>query len=141
MIAQASAIPYRQFDNRIEFCLITSLNSGKWGFPKGIIDPGESPEETALKEAFEEAGVEGTIVGEPLGSYEYDKRDTTLTVMTFLMEVTRCNEHWDECDVRERWWVTAEEAPQLLSRSHLLRLLTVALERLNEALSCESEAD
>src|SRR5262245_1798891 len=79
-IAQACAIPYRLVEGRLEFCLITSISKGHWGFPKGIIDPGETPMETALKEAHEEAGLSGRIVGPLLGSYSYEKWDTTLHV-------------------------------------------------------------
>ena len=53
-LEQASAIPYRLRDGQPEFCLITSISTGKWGFPKGIVDPGETPEETAIKEALPE---------------------------------------------------------------------------------------
>jgi len=52
-IAQACVIPFRRDGDEIVFCLITSLKKKRWIFPKGIIDPGETPEETALKEALE----------------------------------------------------------------------------------------
>ena len=54
-------------NGQYEFCLITSLRKGRWGFPKGITDPGETHVETALKEADEEAGLRGRIVGDSLG--------------------------------------------------------------------------
>jgi len=44
--------------------------SGTWALPKGAIDPGEKPEETAVREAFEETGVHGTLV-EKLGDVRY----------------------------------------------------------------------
>jgi 8-oxo-dGTP pyrophosphatase MutT (NUDIX family) len=34
-----------------------------WTFPKGRLDPGEMPEETALREVKEETGVDATIIG------------------------------------------------------------------------------
>jgi phosphohistidine phosphatase len=129
-ILQASAIPYRRGAEGLSFCLITSISGRRWGFPKGIIDPGETVIETALKEAYEEAGLHGHVVGEPLGTYEYDKWDTTLTVTVVLMEVTQCDENWYESDVRRRRWVNAEEAWELLSRRELRELLTAAVGRL-----------
>ena len=32
---------------------------GVWALPKGNLDPGERPEQTALREVLEETGVEG----------------------------------------------------------------------------------
>ena len=38
-------------------------HQGKWGFPKGRVDPGESPEAASLRELFEESGHEGRVMG------------------------------------------------------------------------------
>jgi 8-oxo-dGTP diphosphatase len=35
---------------------------GTWALPKGNLDPGEKPEETALREVLEENGVAGRLV-------------------------------------------------------------------------------
>ena len=127
---QAGAVPFRRHEGQLEFCLITSTRAGRWQFPKGFIDPGETPDETALKEALEEAGVHGRIVGEPLGYYQYAKWGGTHSVLVLLMEVTQCDEHWFEDDMRQRRWVTAEQAGRLLSRPALRELLDVAVGRL-----------
>jgi len=66
---QASAIPFRVRDGAVSFCVITTSSSGKWGFPKGIIEAGDSAPATALKEAREEAGLHGEIVGAPVGEF------------------------------------------------------------------------
>jgi phosphohistidine phosphatase len=132
-LSQASAVPYRMSEAGPEFCLITSLSSGRWGFPKGLIDPGETPTETALKEALEEAGLHGQIVGEPLGEYQYAKWGTSLSVTVFLMEVTHCDTTWLEADRRQRLWVTAPQAAGMLDRRYLARLLNQAVKRLRGA--------
>ncbi len=47
--------------------------SGKktiWALPKGLVDEGERPEQTALREVREETGVEATLVGK-LGDIKY----------------------------------------------------------------------
>ena len=46
-------------------------DSVTWTLPKGTPDPGETVEETALREVGEETGLEVRIV-EPLGAIEYD---------------------------------------------------------------------
>lgn len=129
---QASAIPYRVHDGRLEICLITSLSSGRWGFPKGLIDPGETAVETALKEAHEEGGLRGRVVGEPLGEYQYAKWGVMLTVTVFLMHVQEADETWLEADRRQRRWVTADVAADMLDRKYLARVLRLAVKRLEE---------
>ncbi len=40
--------------------LVLRRDSGEWAFPKGHVDPGEGPLDTALREIAEEAGVHAT---------------------------------------------------------------------------------
>jgi len=129
-ISQASAVPYRRQDGRVQFCLITSSRKKRWGFPKGIIDPGETPEETALKEAEEEAGLHGHIEGDPLGQYEYRKWGTVLSVTCYLMQVTAADDDWEEAAWRGRSWCPAEEARAVLDRRELLDLLETEIRRI-----------
>lgn len=126
-ILQACVVPFRRRGERIEICLITSLKKGNWILPKGIIDPGETLEETALKEALEEAGLHGRIVGEPLGGYEDFKWGSKLLVTVLLMEVTRADDEWLEADVRERCWVDAGEAAEMLGNPALQPFVVAAL--------------
>jgi len=130
-IQQACAIPFRRLGENVEFCLITSLSRKRWIFPKGIIDPGETLVQTAVKEAHEEAGLHGRVVGEPLGTYEGFKWGTTLEVTVVLMEVLHCDDCWEESEVRERRWVSADEAFQLLSKDELKDFLKTAISTLD----------
>ena len=127
---QAAVVPYRWRDSEPEFCLITSSGKGLWGFPKGLIDPGETLVEAALKEAEEEAGLHGEIEGEPLGQYEYRKWGTTLLVTSYLMRVTQADDDWLEADVRKRCWCRAEKARTKIDREVLRELLEAAVRRL-----------
>ena len=129
-VLQATAIPYRWRNGRLEFCLITSLQKGHWAFPKGVIDPGETSAETALKEAREEAGLDGEIVSEPLGGYDYAKWGKNLSVTVRLMQVTDENLDWQEAGQRQRRWASADEARELIARPELRELLDVAVERI-----------
>lgn len=125
-IRQACAIPYRWRGDRVEFCLITSLEKKNWIFPKGIIDPGETYVETALKESLEEAGLHGCILGEPLGEYQDAKWGARLHVSVVLMEVSGCDDSWPESDVRQRRWVSRDEAEEMLSRTEHRQFLEIA---------------
>jgi 8-oxo-dGTP pyrophosphatase MutT (NUDIX family) len=46
-------------EERLYLLVRPRLSGNEWVFPKGHIEPGESPEQAALREVREEAGVEG----------------------------------------------------------------------------------
>jgi 8-oxo-dGTP pyrophosphatase MutT (NUDIX family) len=54
--------------------LIQSSTLKHWISPKGNLEPGLSSSEPAYFEAFEEAGVLGTIGTRSIGSYKYRKK-------------------------------------------------------------------
>ena len=70
---RAAAVCYRRGGAYIEFLLIRSREGG-WVFPKGGIEPGETPWQAAQREAFEEAGVSGETEHEPLTTFLYLKQ-------------------------------------------------------------------
>jgi 8-oxo-dGTP pyrophosphatase MutT (NUDIX family) len=127
-IQQAGVVPFHRRSGRIEICLITT-RKGNWIFPKGIIDPGETMEQAAAKEALEEAGIAGRIIDPPLGHYEYFKWGTTLNVTVLLMEVLSVEDAWEE-DWRQRRWVSFGEAQKLVQRPELKGLLSTAIARI-----------
>lgn len=129
-LPQAAAVPYRWRGETPEFCLITSAQKAHWAFPKGMIDPGETWAETALKEAYEEAGLRGAIEGPPLGSYAYAKWGQQLEVTVGLLRVDEELEAWEEAGVRSRRWAEEAEALTLIDRAELRHLLTIAAQRL-----------
>jgi ADP-ribose pyrophosphatase YjhB (NUDIX family) len=132
MKQQAGVIAFRGSGRKLEICLIRKKGSKKkWGIPKGFVDRGDSTKETALKEAGEEAGLKGRLIGDPVGSYEYQKWGASLEVTVYLMEVKDEEEDWDEADFRERRWTTLQDAAELLERHPVHPLLKSARERLS----------
>jgi len=127
---QAGAVPFRVLDARTEFLLVTS-RKGNWIFPKGVVEPGETPEDTALKEVEEEAGLRGRVLPTPLGSYGDRKSWTECEVVMFLFEYAEESPSWGEAGSRARRWCGFEEASSLLDRGDLRRLLRTAKERLD----------
>jgi 8-oxo-dGTP pyrophosphatase MutT (NUDIX family) len=60
----------RRTSEGTEIAIIRPRGTDRWQLPKGLVDPGESPDVTAQREVREEAGVEGSIVG-PITTIEY----------------------------------------------------------------------
>ena len=95
---------------------------GVWALPKGVIDAGERPEETALREVGEETGVEPRLVGK-LGDvryvYTWEGERVFKVVSFFLLRYSRgrlgdlpaATAH----EVAEARWLPLEEAPRLLT--------------------------
>jgi 8-oxo-dGTP pyrophosphatase MutT (NUDIX family) len=127
---QTAAIPFRHTRRGVHVCLIRRKTSGTWSIPKGFIDSGETREESALKEALEEAGVTGRIVGECIGTYDYEKRNAMFTVAVFLLEVLEELPAWQEMSFRERMWCSWEEAAAMLASHPVRPLLDRALDLL-----------
>jgi 8-oxo-dGTP pyrophosphatase MutT (NUDIX family) len=96
---------------------------GLWALPKGKIDPGERPEQTAVREVREETGVEGALV-EKLGDvrYTYTRRGGTRVFKVVSFYLLRAGSgRIDEIDeqmrveVDEARWLPLEEATRLLA--------------------------
>lgn len=112
---QAAAIPFRRRRGEVEICLITTVKAGKWTVPKGFIDPGATAPETAVREAREEAGLHGRVVGGPVGYHDIIKEDGRYRVAVYLMQVDRVDDAWEEQSIRRRRWATVRHAEKLLA--------------------------
>jgi 8-oxo-dGTP pyrophosphatase MutT (NUDIX family) len=96
---------------------------GVWALPKGNLDPGERPEETAVREVLEETGVQGQLV-EKLGDvkYTYTRRGGVRVfkiVSFYLLRAGRGRigeiEERMRIEVEEARWLPLDEAPRLLA--------------------------
>ena len=119
---QAAAIPIK--DGQI--CLVTSSSGKRWVIPKGVIDEGKSATETALQEAWEEAGLLG-VLGGAAGTYQYEKYGGTCLVTVFPMQVNEVRDDWPEAAVRKRTWVGLDEAVEMVEEEGLRDILRHAL--------------
>ena len=71
---QYAALPYRVNGRaRPEVMLVTSRRGRRWIIPKGWPIKGLKPPKSAAREAYEEAGVRGTIGSKSIGSFIYEK--------------------------------------------------------------------
>jgi 8-oxo-dGTP pyrophosphatase MutT (NUDIX family) len=116
---QAGVIPV--LDGRL--CMVTSSSRRRWVFPKGQIDPGHTPGQTALLEAWEEAGLVGTLDPEPVGNYVYEKFDRPHHVLVYRMRVIEARDDWPERGLRDREWVSVDEAIERVEEAGLRAIL------------------
>jgi 8-oxo-dGTP pyrophosphatase MutT (NUDIX family) len=113
--------------------------AGTWALPKGNIDPGERPEETAVREVLEETGVEGRLL-EKLGDvkYTYTRRGGVRVfkiVSFYLLQAGRGRlgqiEERMRIEVAEARWLPLDEAPGLLAYGGERQMAAKAVERLD----------
>jgi ADP-ribose pyrophosphatase YjhB (NUDIX family) len=110
---------------------------GVWALPKGLVAPGEDPEETALREVAEETGVEATSLGK-LGDvrYVYTRHgERVFKIVSFYLLRYRRGRLGDlppalAFEVAEAKWLPLEEAPQLLAYKGEREMAERALARL-----------
>ena len=134
ILHQAGVIPYRILDGKVHVLLVTSRDTGRWIIPKGNINNRVTPAQAAQKEAYEEAGVKGTITSSiPLGFYTYFKilasgEAQPATVEVYLLLVKQRLKKWPEKDQRKLSWVSIKKAARQVQELGIIPLLL----RLNE---------
>ena len=113
----AGGVVYRRAEQGIEIVLCGRASEGLWALPKGTPDPGESLEETALREVAEETGLEVEIERR-VGSirYEFRRRGEVFdkTVEHYLLRPVggHLDGHDGEFDA-VRWFAVDEALPLL----------------------------
>jgi len=126
---QYAALPIRVTEHgSTEVLLLTSRGTGRWVIPKGWPIRKLRPSATAAREAYEEAGIEGTIQSDAhIGSYRYAKSihesEVEIAVKVFLLRVERQLEIWPERAERETRWCSPEEAAELVAEPKLAAIL------------------
>src|SRR4051794_6763412 len=66
----SGGVAFRQIESVTQVAIVAVKPSGRWQLPKGIIDEGETPEITAVREVREEAGIETELIA-PIDKIEY----------------------------------------------------------------------
>ena len=106
--------------------------------PKGLVDAGETPEQTAIREVREETGVEATLVTK-LGDIKYvysrswGDRERVFKIVSFYLlryESGKLGEIAPEMrvEVHSAQWIPLEEAPRQLAYKGEREMAAQALE-------------
>lgn len=85
-----------------------------WSLPKGKDEPGETPEQAALREVIEETGQPVRVIA-PLGRTQFATGSGVKDVDWFAMRATRPAEFVANDEVDQARWVSVGEVDQLLS--------------------------
>lgn len=100
-----------------------------WSLPKGHIEPGETPEQTAVREVAEETGIRGEVVNE-LGSIDYwfvtEGRRVHKTVHHYLMRSVGGELSDADVEVTKVAWVPLGELESRLAYADERRLALLA---------------
>lgn len=123
---QSGVIPLRQRGEKTEVLLVTSRKGKRWVIPKGVIDPGSTAAASAVREAWEEAGIRGTVSEGEAGRYRYEKWGGICTVRVFFLTVEEEADEWPEMGTRQRVWLGVEEAAARIDEEDLRLLIHAA---------------
>jgi 8-oxo-dGTP pyrophosphatase MutT (NUDIX family) len=110
---------------------------GVWALPKGLVDPGEAPAETALREGYEETGVRARLahkLGDVRYVYTWEGERVFKVVSFFLGHAVSGRigalPPGMEVEVAEARWLPLAEGPALLAYRGERDMTVRALERL-----------
>jgi 8-oxo-dGTP pyrophosphatase MutT (NUDIX family) len=103
---------------RVEVACIYRESRGDWTFPKGKLDPGETFEQAALREVWEETGmtcqVERFIDRHQVGTTNYTHRKGKPKIVAYYLMSVDEGEFAPTAEVDELVWMPLEQV-----RSHL----------------------
>jgi 8-oxo-dGTP pyrophosphatase MutT (NUDIX family) len=117
----AGGVAFRWKDSEPQIAIVQMKPKLRWQLPKGIVDPGESPEVTAVREVKEEAGIETERIalietieywyrsvsnGQPVRYHKY--------VHFYLLEYRSGDVSDHDHEVEETRWVSSDEAVEML---------------------------
>jgi 8-oxo-dGTP diphosphatase len=118
----AGGVAFRWNDSKPQLAIVSVKPSLRWQLPKGIVDPGETPDVTAIREVREEAGIETTLL-ELIENVEYWYRSVKYGkpvrfhkfVHFYLLQFTAGDVADHDHEIAEARWVSFDEAIEMLA--------------------------
>lgn len=110
-----------------EVLLIATAGGARWQLPKGRLEPGETPEEAAVREVREETGITGRIVA-PLPGIDYwfaegRRKRIRKHVDYYLLEYVAGDERdFDRREVHDARWFPWSDAVVRLTHANERRV-------------------
>jgi len=130
----AGAVIFREETGQIKYLLL-QYNLGHWGFPRGLIEKGESLKEAARREIKEETGIDDLVFipgfQEWIKFFFKFKNKDILKIVTFFLAETKVEKITLSYEHRDFKWLpyrealkflTFNEAKEVLRKAHLFLL-------------------
>ena len=136
MEKSCGAVIFRREGAELLYLLIRSGRTGNWGFPKGHVEPGETEEQTALREVYEETGYRVRVLPgfRELVSYPLDTGNVK-EVVYFAAEALGDADALDQDEVAECLWLARQPAEERLTFYSAKQVLRAAAEFLSDELA------
>lgn len=118
------AVVFTCINGTIKYVLAQALK-GHYGFPKGHMEPGETEEETALREIYEEVYLQPSLLQgfRAVSEYRIPHTDIQKQVIFFLGEYRDQEIVYQKAELRQAVLVSFEEAMNLLQHEENKRVL------------------
>jgi 8-oxo-dGTP diphosphatase len=137
IIRQVSSggVIFRKNEASVEIALVAVKDGKVWCLPKGIINKGEEPDETAIREVSEETGLKGRII-EKLGEINYwyylkeEEAKCRKTVHFYLLEYEGGDISKHDWEVDKAAWFQIDDALKIASHKNERDIIEKARERL-----------
>lgn len=139
-IESAGIVTYTIEDDSIAYLLL-HYTAGHWDLPKGKMEPGETKQETALRELMEETGLTAELddkFEETIGYIftDHNKQLAQKTAYFFVGKATNTNVKLSHEHIGYKWLpykealeqLTYDNAKTLLKKAHKYIILTNSLE-------------
>ena len=132
----AGGVVVRKENSSFSMALIHPQNKDAWCLPKGLIEKGESPEETCQREVQEETGIKGKIL-EKLGEVNYwyysrEKQRVKKTVYFFLLSYVEGDIQKHDFEAEEVRWFPIDKAREVASYKEEKGIIEMAELKLKE---------
>ena len=131
----AGGVVYKDEDGQVKLAICGRNSPKLWALPKGTPKPGESIEQTAVREVSEETGLEVEIL-RPVGSVNYwfkaDGNRINKTVHFFLMSLKGGSTDLHDAEFDWVEWFSAEETLRRLSYKSEVQIVQKALESIED---------
>jgi 8-oxo-dGTP pyrophosphatase MutT (NUDIX family) len=129
----AGGVVFRGEKGSVEVVIVAVGGQNRWQLPKGLVDAGESPEITAVREAREEGGVQSEVVRliETI-EYWYAGLDNGIRVRFhkrvhfYLLRYIAGDTKDHDWEVNEARWVPIEDATSQLAFDNERRVMQQA---------------
>lgn len=126
--SSCGAVVYRMEEGRRKFLLIRNRRSAHWGFPKGHVEPGETNEQTAIREVLEETGLHIKILPDFVQKSDYTiQGKIEKSVLIFLAKTDESKFTLQEEEIEECGWFSYEKALNTLNYENDKNILNEAM--------------